>query len=355
AGAVRHGPIDLGAVEVGDDDLDALTEPEPEVESSANDAADEPYDVAGDALPELESGAMVLISDIALSEVPLLAKSERKTLGVLRLESSRVIVANESFDLHRKVFPRPSYSIVLTLDADTHSKPVMIVRRDDMRLTWDWSSAGEPFAWIADAGASTPDTDTPDDGDDSNAEVSAAEFVDSELGAGGVARLAVADLIDVRFADLRDALLADAAQGPRKVLELFGLPPEVADVLEGKRAVEDIPGAQIVEPKRAASTFEESLAWEIAGEGVVEPDMAKAYREVYLKRPWLTSVVAAGQAAIGGGVFMAGLRPRPGNTRSKLAIAVGAVLVVNALSRIGVSEYVQRALERNTNSGGVSE
>ncbi|WP_124054376.1 hypothetical protein [Arcanobacterium ihumii] len=334
-GNVVHGPIDLGAVDIDDADLaaaageDLTSVADFDVSKVTDDEAD---GIIGEGIPELDAGPMLLLADLAMSEMPVMANAENADLAVVKMGEVRLVVAKQSLDLSRKIFPRPDFVVALSVDNTPEQHPVLIVRRNNTRVTWDWSGEQPAFPWVKE-------------------NTVAKEFVIDELGAGAVARRAVADVVDASFADIRKALLVPAEAGAQNLVRALGLPGEVMAVLSGNGELADIPGARIFKAQqRRSDVLSETLAWEIAGEGVVEPDVARAYREVYLKRPVLVSIVAAAQAGVGGVILSQGLRGNGQVKHPKLKIGIGAALMVNALSRILTTHWVQTIFtETDTN------
>lgn len=373
-GAVLYGEIDLGTVDVSEADFDVTiedvapasehtvspdkplsapdTEPEAEnlgtadtsqssvtAETSESSVTAETADPATmaqedrygegeveDTYPELHAGPVLVVSDISMSEMPVMAKIEKKPISVSTYGSSRVIVALDSIDLKRRVFPRPSYAVALSVSHLGTENPVLIVRRDNHRQVWDWSGELPLFEWIAEGSP-------------------AEQFGIEELGAGAIARLAVADIIDAKFADVREALLEKPENGARALIKAIGLPSVFADVLEGRADLEDL-GGKIFQPKSAGSTFEETFAWEVAGEGVLDSDFAKVVRETVVKRPWVPGILSVVQASVGGGIFTYSMRRKPNGKRSALGIASGVALMIGAGSRIITSNWVQNVMAK---------
>lgn len=324
-GKVVHGPIDLGSVDVDVDDYDVNPELLDELVRSREAGDDD--DVAGDSMPDLDDGPMLVISDLAMSEVPAVATAENEPIAVSKLGEARVLVAENSFSAYRRVFPRPNYVIVLSTDRMKKNNPTLVVRRDNVRATWNFSGEFPVFDWIHEGTAGY-------------------DFVLEELGASAIARLAVADIIDARFADVRRALLASPADATAALVHSLGLPDQVGDVLDGSATLSDVPASRIFTPKRVAGAFEDSLAWEIAGEGVVEPKVMKAVRELYIERPWMVALGSTAQAAVAGAVLgVSASRARRG-LGSKMLTAVGVGVLISAFTRIGTTTYMQDVVSR---------
>ena len=335
---ILHGPIDIGAVDIDDEVVPVDPEPQVEGESgnetagSEGGAENEDSDVID--VPEAEQeyeqllpdAPLAFLTDLATSELPMMAKLENETIASIKCGELRLVVAERPMRITRRTFPAPEFYLGISAGTEEDS-PRVLVHRGSRDMEWDWTGELPLLSWTAENPV-------------------AREFADGELGAAAVARLAVADLIDASFADVRAALLADPAEGPRKLANVLGMPPVVADVLEGKAEIRDIPDVRIFEPQGSAAAFEETLAWEVAGEGVVEPKVAKVYRELYLRRPWLVSMVAAAQAAGGGALIAHALSPRTGKGRSVWGAVLGSVIVGNALSRIATTQYVDTLVNR---------
>ncbi len=315
-GTVAHGPIDLGSVDISDE---ALAE-DVDDEGPTSDA--EIHDAAFD-----REGAMLVIIDLPLSEVPGIVKAEDEPMAVSKLGEALVMVAKSSLDSVRQIFPRPSFQIMVSA-GKVEENPTLYVRRDNSYLTWDWSGELPVFPWI------DPDSE-------------AYEFVVDETGAGAVARKMVADVIAARFGDIRAALCSE--EGPRALVDAFGLPSEVADVLEGTGELAQIPNSRLFEPSSAGAAFEDRLAFELAGEGFVEPNVAGVYRKVYLERPWAVAFTSAAQAAVGG-AMLASAFGRSGRGMSwRMRALVGGGVVVSGLTRILTTAYAAELVRQKQN------
>lgn len=304
-GTVAHGPIDLGAVDISHEVLFDDSEEEPVSDADIHDAA---FD---------REGAMLVIVDLPLSEVPSIVKVEDEAVAVSKLGETLVLVAKSSMDSVRRLFPRPSFQITVSA-GNAEESPTLYVRRDNSYLTWDWSGELPVFPWIEQGSEEY-------------------EFVVDETGAGAVARKMVADVIAARFGDIREALCSE--DGPRALVDTLGLPSEVADVLEGDGELADIPNSRLFEPSSAGAAFEDRLAFELAGEGFVEPTVAGAYRKVYLERPWAVALMSAAQAAIGGAMLASAFGRSERGMSWRIRALLGGGTVVSGLTRILTSAY----------------
>ena len=334
ADSVLHSPMDIGAVDIDVDEADFSYE-RPASPPSLADQERAPLPASAVAKEYELRGPVFGLTDIATSELPVLAAAVGGHIGVRKLGELRLVVADKVIFPARYSLVAPDYALMCAFDAAT-GNPVLRVLRDGRETVWDWGGELAPFTWIYQV--AVPEI--------------AADFVREELGAGGFARLAVADLVDATFADVRGALLAHPAVAVRELVTALGLPTEVLEVVSGDAPIESIPEIRVFEPRSAAGTFTEALAWEVAGEGHVSSGLAGAFRSVYLKRPWLTSMVAAAQAGIGGVVLMNGIQKSTRDSRSVWKIVAGALLITNALSRIATIQYMNDAVERFVGDAG---
>lgn len=306
-GAVAHGPIDLGAVDVSDE---ALLEDPDEDAAEAPDIDDEAFE---------REGPMMVIADLPLSEVPGIVQTEDEDVAVSKLGDALVMVAGSGLDSVRKVFPRPSFQILVSA-GNFEQNPTLYVRRDNSYLTWDWSGELPIFDWIEEG-------------------TEEYEFVVDETGAGAVARKMVADVIAARFVDIRTSLQANAKTGMRALVAALGLPKEVADAMEGLGTLSEIPNSRLFRPSTAGAAFEDRLAFELAGEGFVEPTVMGAYRKVYLERPWAVAFASAVQTALAG-AMLASAFGRIGTGKPwKALAALGGAGVASGLTRILTTAY----------------
>ncbi|VEI13125.1 ICP22 family protein [Trueperella bialowiezensis] len=362
-GEIAHGPIDLGAVDVSDEELIADPPEADEPADSDNAVGAGDTDGTGDAgdvvgtgdagelggsmaeeaeQPEEHKGPeghegregsdeaewaevferespMLVIVDLPLSEVPSLVAAADVPVAASKLGSALVLTAEKPLLSARKLFPRPSYQIVLSAAEDS---PLLYVRRDNQCSTWNWDGEMPVFPWIE------PGSEGHD-------------FVVDETGAGAVARRAVADVIDARFADIRCALQASPQTAVRSLVAALNLPEEIVDVLEGRRGLAEIPNSQLFTPGSGGSAFQDRLAFEIAGEGFVEPDLMGAYRKIYLERPWAVAVASAVQTAVAGGMLTAGFNRANAGRPWKLLTALGGWALVGGVARILTTSYAQ--------------
>ncbi|WP_353066054.1 hypothetical protein [Arcanobacterium hippocoleae] len=348
-GKTIHGPLDIGAVGVAEADLlmadlpnaDAGDAPKPAAADAPADPANQENEIppvadpqgapliTGAQAPTMAAGPTLLVGDFPVSELPFLANSEDAKLLNFKLGSLQAITLGKSLQRTRRIFPRPELVIELSLGKSDFISPTLVVLRNSRRFVWEWKGELPCFSWFEDA-------------------EKGIRFVRDELGAGAIARAAVADIVDTSFEEVRQALLATPATGARKFAELLGVPVSALLFLGGNidiaTAHARIPNSRVFQPGSRHETFRQTIAWEVAGEGIVDSDLAGVYRWMYLKRPWLVSLVAAGQAAVGGALISAALL---GGRKSKLVAGIGGVLILNAASRIVTTEYVQNAIARN--------
>lgn len=343
-GEVRYGDIDLGEVDI-DADADAAVlqtvadeepsseeapepspgeAPEPATEHDAED--DETPDMLADLteIEDLPRAPVLIISDIAMSEFPALAASTKSVLAVLPHHTPRVIVAENGVDVRKKLFPRPTFLITLT--AATGEAPTLTVYQDNhRRLKWTWDAQSPIASWME----PVPE---------------AIVFATEHMGAGAVARRCVEDVESANAVDVRRALLASPAYGPTRFIQAMGLPLEVSDALYGRKDVRTLTGAQVFEHGSFRDTLRNVVALEVSGHGVARPRVWEVYRKLYLDRPGATNAIASIQAAIGGSIFVGSLKSSGGRA-ARIGAGIGALLIVNAISRVLTTQWIVEAIE----------
>ncbi|USR79283.1 hypothetical protein [Arcanobacterium pinnipediorum] len=327
-GEVVHGPLDIGAVDIeADIDVDESDAVGALVHDALESGASEDLDfgVTGADFPDFDDGPMMLMTDMALAEVPSLANAQEAPIMVSKLGTLRVLTSERSLAGYRKVFPRPNYVMAFAVTIHGQFHPTLLVRRDNVRFTWDWSGELPVFRWIDDGSI-------------------AHEFVNDELGAGAIARLATADLVNVTFAEMRHALLVEPRAAVRTLIRVLGLPHEIGEALTGEGNLSNIPAAKLISPDDWS--FEDVLAWEFAGEGIIEPAMMKALNSIYLDRPWLVAVGSAFQSAIAGGLLATAFHRHRHGYGGKTLGVIGVGVLLSAFTRIGTTTYMRDILDR---------
>lgn len=323
---IRYGDLDLGEVDIDvDDDVDILTrlaeQPSLQVASAHSPEEDD------DDEEEVDEAPVLILSDMVLAEVPALASSAKVSLAVMPHGHLRAAVASSGVDVRKRIFPRPVF--LLTLTTQGPEGPKLVINVDNHRpVTWLWKEGQLPLLeWMED-------------------EEAAREFADEHLGAGAVARRATLETEQASAIDVRRALLEGPHMGPAFFIQAMGLPPEIVDILEGRLGVDGLPGAEVFGSSSFRETMRDVIALEISGHGVAGPKMWKYYRKLYLDHPALMNAVASTQAAVGGTVFAGALRSGKGRA-SKWAAGIGAFLMVNAVSRVLTTQWIQEAMQRS--------
>lgn len=317
---IRYGDINLGSVApdveadiaVFDDSLAEVKTPD--------DSADE-----DEQEEEVVEAPVLMLSDLALAEVPALAAVSKVPMAVKTHGNIRALVASKTVDVRKMLFPRPVYH--LTLRTKGEGAPLLTLGLDNQRLlTWTWDRQLPVMDWMTEYG-------------------SALEFADENLGAGAIARRCVFEVEHGSAADVRKALLSSKVMGPAFFIQAMGLGPEILDALEGRIDVTEIPEAEVFKQATVSETLREVIALEISGHGIAKPKLWEHYRKLYLDKPGLMNAVASIQAAVGGSVFVGALQSR--SKKARWGAGVGAVLMVNAVSQVLATQYVQESLDRS--------
>lgn len=334
-GIIAWGDIDLGEVDVEGDDVDVASLQALErqaadeacdgaAEDACEEAGGEVGDETGDDIPEFK-GPMLIVSDIALAEMPGLAAANRRSLAVFRMEGACAVAMelDGTEDTRRAV--KPGFAIALSTDPSGLDAPVLSVRCRGPRLVWRWDDELEPVPWA-------------------KADAAASDFVARELGPGALSQRIAQTVPSVDAARIQEALHADPDAAPAMLVSALGLPPEVADFLSGLLGATAIPGAIVFEPKPLPQRIQASVAYGSVGESKSKTGYWQTYRRLFVDRPRVTEAVSSIQAGIGSVLFAGGLRSWR-RTGGKVAAAIGGALVVNAAARILTMQWIQTALE----------
>ncbi|MDP9801123.1 hypothetical protein J2S49_001199 [Arcanobacterium wilhelmae] len=360
-GAVLHGEIDLGSVFVTDEDLDPFFEEAMEMDEPNGAATGAPASgergvgeaqfvnpaepASVDTIPTSdsvltpptpdaatlaalagESGPSLVLADVPMSEMPVLAAAEAQPIAVSKLGDLRVLVARDRFNLGRVALPRPSVMIALTVPVEGAAK--LFIKRDNVRLRWRWEGELPLVEWIA-AEPKGP----------------AALFAHDELGAGAVARMAVADAVSASFKDVRSALLEPAERGASAFIRALGLSEEYIEVLVEGAPLEAL-GVRVFEPSPGTHAFEETVAWELAGEGAIDSSVMNTLRKLTVERPWVPGVMAAAESALGGALIAHGIGRKQKGKRAGLSLVGGGLLLASGVVRVLTTNWMMNVMDR---------
>ena len=334
-GIIAWGDIDLGEVDVEGDDVDVASLQALErqaadeacdgaAEDACEEAGGETGDETGDDIPEFK-GPMLIVSDIALAEMPGLAAANRRSLAVFRMEGACAVAMELDGTEDARRAGKPGFAIALSTDPSGLDAPVLSVRCRGPRLVWRWDDELEPVPWA-------------------KADAAASDFVARELGPGALSQRIAQTVPSVDAARIQEALHADPDAAPAMLVSALGLPPEVADFLSGLLGATAIPGAIVFEPKPLPQRIQASVAYGSVGESKSKTGYWQTYRRLFVDRPRVTEAVSSIQAGIGSVLFAGGLRSWR-RTGGKVAAAIGGALVVNAATRILTMQWIQTALE----------
>lgn len=342
-GIIAWGDIDLGEVDVEGDDVDVASlqalERQDEGEAGegaaeeagdgareglGGDAAEDAGEEAGEDIPEFK-GPMLVVSDIALAEMPGLAAANRRSLAVFRMEGACAVAMELDGTEDARRAGKPGFAIALSTDPSGLDAPVLSVRCRGPRLVWRWDDELEPVPWV-------------------KADAAASDFVTRELGPGAISQRIAQTVAAVDAARIEEALHADPDAAPAMLVAALGLPQEIADFLSGLLSATAIPGAIVFEPKPLPQRIQTSVAYGSVGESKSKTGYWQTYRRLFVDRPRVTEIVSSIQAGVGSVLFAGGLRSWR-RTGGKVAAAVGGALVVNAAARILTMQWIQTALE----------
>ena len=334
-GIIAWGDIDLGEVDVEGDDVDVASLQALErqaadeacdgaAEDACEEAGGEVGDETGDDIPEFK-GPMLIVSDIALAEMPGLAAANRRSLAVFRMEGACAVAMELDGTEDARRAGKPGFAIALSTDPSGLDAPVLSVRCRGPRLVWRWDDELEPVPWA-------------------KADAAASDFVARELGPGALSQRIAQTVPSVDAARIEEALHADPGAAPAMLVAALGLPSEIADFLSGLLSATAIPGAIVFEPKPLPQRIQTSVAYGSVGESKSKTGYWQTYRRLFVDRPRVTEIVSSIQAGVGSVLFAGGLRSWR-RTGGKVAAAIGGALVVNAATRILTMQWIQTALE----------
>ena len=334
-GIIAWGDIDLGEVDVEGDDVDVASLQALErqaadeacdgaAEDACEEAGGEVGDETGDDIPEFK-GPMLIVSDIALAEMPGLAAANRRSLAVFRMEGACAVAMELDGTEDARRAGKPGFAIALSTDPSGLDAPVLSVRCRGPRLVWRWDDELEPVPWA-------------------KADAAASDFVARELGPGAISQRIAQTVAAVDAARIEEALHADPGAAPAMLVAALGLPSEIADFLSGLLSATAIPGAIVFEPKPLPQRIQTSVAYGSVGESKSKTGYWQTYRRLFVDRPRVTEIVSSIQAGVGSVLFAGGLRSWR-RTGGKVAAAIGGALVVNAAARILTMQWIQTALE----------
>ncbi|MGO1667226.1 hypothetical protein [Flaviflexus sp.] len=326
-GEVRYGDIDLGSLpadlaedvaffQEGDDGLTGVAQTPEEATSETADAEED---------EELPDAPLLMLTDIVLAEIPALAAVSKVTMAAIPHGTINAIVGEKAVDPKRLILPKPVFH--LTLRTQGEGAPVLTVTLDNQRTqSWTWDGQLPILDWM-------------------NEYDGAREFADEHLGAGALARRCVLEIENGSAMEVRDALLSNKKLGPAFFVQAMGLRPEILDVLDGRMKVNELQDAEVFEQATFAKALREALALEISGHGVAKPKLWATYRKVFLDNPGLLNAAASIQAALGGSIFVGALQAK--GRKARWGAGAGALLMVNAVSRILTTQFIQESLEQS--------
>ncbi|WP_182354367.1 hypothetical protein [Flaviflexus huanghaiensis] len=322
---VRYGDINLGSV-APDVEADIAVFKEGNVAFESESESDEGEELSEvDDEEDLPDVPLLMLSDLALAEVPALAAVTKVPMAVIPHGNLRAVVAERAVDVKKRIFPRPVFH--LTLRTQGEDAPVLTIGLDNQRvLTWTWDEQLPVMDWMRE-------------------HREAMEFADEHLGAGAIALRCVLESKHGSAIEVRKALLSSKVMGPAFFIQAMGLSPEILDVLEGRMDVSEIPDAEVFKQATLAETLREVIALEISGHGIAKPKLWENYRKLYLDNPGLMNAVASVQAAVGGSIFVGALQTK--GRKGRWGAGLGALLMVNSLSRILTTQYIQKSLDHS--------
>lgn len=147
-------------------------------------------------------------------------------------------------------------------------------------------------------------------------------------------------------ADTEEVLVAmgtPSAAGLAAFAGALGLPGVVVDVLEGRLAPEDVPGATVHPPTGVTDAVSRSVGLRLTDAGRPGSGFWRAYLQLLQERPWLVRAIGATEAAVGTALVGRALRgPAPRDGRQRVGAALGAGLVLDAVAGLALGRLLRR-------------
>lgn len=346
-GRVAWGNIDLGEVDVTDediDDIDDINEAEENVAAeedlAANDDTeyeDAPHEDCEEnfneaELPTFAEGAMLVLSDTPLAEIPALAAHSEEPIATFKHSGANVLLSDVEIPFKKNLNSSNGFLVFLSVDPAGLENPKLAVIQDSARLSWHWTYDKTDCDWVA------------------RNEVASA-FAAEHLGAGAFVERICADIECADSEALFEALVGSGERAPRAFATALGLPEEVADCLDGLLEARQVPEATVFESQTFPQRLRSQVAYEVAGEGAAKPEIWKIFRKVYLDNPKATIAFGAIQAVVGSGIFAWGVRSIRSARPHPVITAFGAATVGSAVARLTMAHWLSAALD----SEGLSE
>ena len=320
-GQVAWGDIDLGEVDVSFDDIEEL--PVSADDEAVEDLEDDEAEQAEP--PSFEEGPMLIVARTSLSQLPGLAAQIERPVAAFAHDGANVMLAD--VEMPRKAaFGQADFSITFSADPAGLENPKLTVVQDGARLSWHWTYDKTDCRWVRDS-------------------QEASAFAEEHLGAGAFVTRICADLPNTDAAALRDALIGSGAAAPRAFVGALGLPEEVADCLQELLEARQVPGATVFEPRALKDRIKSTVAYEVAGQGVVKPEMWEVIRKLYLNNRRALAGVAGAQAAVGAGILGFGLRGLARSSGGRMATVLGSAVMGSAAARVLIANLVSKAIE----------
>ncbi|MDO5729442.1 MAG: hypothetical protein Q4P71_07460 [Actinomycetaceae bacterium] len=305
-------------------------------------------DVSADALPEdadLESDielgdsrtTVVELSTTPASSVPLLAALEDIDIALKEINTDwrALIYEMEGDDTPVLV---GDYPMVLLARSNGEFKALLAVDDDPETMTmFNWGMSTRTLA-----GGHTGDT--------------VARIAEELVGARTDLR-EIAEAIP--GADVTAAENSAQLEGTRAVeafVRALGLPSSIADVLNGRIEITDIPGIEFNDARGIANAIGRSVDKMLTEPESTGSKLWETYHKVAVERPWIVRVAASVEASIGATLIVNAIRGRKRNsTWAKAGAVLGTMMLIDSVAEVSLAKYLglraERHAERDANRG----
>lgn len=304
-------------------------------------------DVSADALPEdadldadthmgSEKITVVELSTTPASSVPLLAALEDIDIAVKEINNDWRALMYEMEGDDTPVLVG-DYPMVLLARSDGEFKALLAVDDDPETMTmFNWGMSTRTLA-----------------GGHSGDKVAriAEELVGARTDLREIARI-------IPGADVTAAENSAQLEGTRAVdafVRALGLPSSIADVLNGRISVNDVPGIEFNDARGIANAIGRSVDKMLTEPESTGSKLWETYHKVAVERPWIIRVAASVEAAIGATLVVNALRGgRKRSVWSGVGAVLGGMMLIDSVAEVSLAKYLglraERHAERYANS-----
>lgn len=282
--------------------------------------------------PEGASTRSVVISPLSAYTVPLQATLLERSLAVASapgLDRRIIMYTGEGAELGAFGWDADALpAVILTADAEDLSVRAVATVEDEeedeaiyswsMTSRYVWGSVDEPGPALR-------------------------HLVDELLTDSTDASLITASVPGADAEAVTKALEMTGEEGMAAMVTALGLPEWVEQVLTGRLAPAEVPGAVVHEPRGLSNAVGRSLGLALQDPDVPGSQVWRSYVNTVTDMPWVVRAAAAGEAAIGGVLIGKALRRRKHTgTLPTGLLTSGIALLVDAVTEVSLASWARR-------------